>query len=164
MGRIKIGKTGKAVALKGEMRIYSASGNEERFETLNSVIIDDREYKIENIRYNKGCAIIKFEGVDDRNGAEAMNNRQVWIEEDDLEELEEGSFYVKDLIGMDVIDFETGEKTGVVTGVLQNTMQDVFEIRTCQGKDIMVPGVTEFIKDIDMEEGTVIIKFIEGLI
>ena len=111
MERIKIGKIVNAVALRGEVKIYNYS-DLERFEELDTVILANRkqskEYKIENVRYQKNMVIVKFKGVNDRNQAEALKDFEVFITEEDLRELPEDTFYIRDLIGCSVKDLETG--------------------------------------------------------
>ena len=94
MEKIKIGKIDSAVGLKGEVKIYSYAGSKERYESLARLIVatpgrgrGEKEYAIENVRYQKEMVIVKLAGVGDRNQAEALRESEVFITEDDLEEL-----------------------------------------------------------------------------
>ena len=108
--------------------------------------------------------ILKLEGIDDRNAAEKARGSELFITEADLPELPEGQFYVRDLIGMTVIDAENGNEIGEVRDVIQNTAQDIFDVKTREGKQVLIPKVPEFIIDIDAETRTIKVKLIEGLI
>lgn len=164
MEKIKIGKIVNAVGLKGEVKVYNYSDRRERYEELERVICGKKEYTIENVRYQNHMVILKLEGVNDRNASEAMKNTDVFITEEDLCELPDDTFYVRDLIGLDVKDFDADKVIGKVKDIIQNTAQDVYSIKLENGGETMVPSVKEFIKEINMEEGFVCIKFIEGMI
>lgn len=118
MEKIKIGRIVNAVALRGEVKVYNYSGTRERYEALERIIADDTEYEIEKVRYQDHMVILKLAGIDDRNAAEAMKNKDVFITEDDLEELPEDTFYIRELIGMTVEDEETGRIIGTLKDVL----------------------------------------------
>ena len=107
--------------------------------------------------------ILKLAGIDDRNGAEAMKNKDVFITEDDLEELPCDTFYIKDLIGMDVTDAESGKKLGRLKDVLQPSSQDVYVVEREEGGDILIPAVSEFIKEVSLENHVISVKLIEGM-
>ena len=164
MEKIKIGRIVNAVALRGEVKVDNYAGTKERYEKLDRIIAGDgKEYKIEKVRYQQEMVILKLAGIDDRNGAEAMKNKDVFITEDDLEELPCDTFYIKDLIGMDVTDAESGKKLGRLKDVLQPSSQDVYVVEREEGGDILIPAVSEFIKEVSLENHVISVKLIEGM-
>ncbi len=168
MEKIRIAKIVNAVGLKGEVKVYNYSDVRERFEELDEIIISGKkqEYtkKILNVRYQGNMVILSLEGIDDRNKAEAVKDFDVFITEDDLRELPEDTFYVRDLIGMKVIDGGIYGEIGVVRDVLQNTSQDVYVVRREDGSDVLIPAVKDFIKAVDMENGIIRTSLIPGFI
>ncbi len=163
MEKIKIGKIVNTVGLKGEVKVYNYSDSIEIYETIESIYVEDRPTVIENVRAQKNMVILKLEGADDRNAAEALRGRELYITEDDLPELPEGQYYVRDLIGMSVI--EKDEKLlGHVTDVLQNTAQDIFEVERENGNKLLIPKVDQFVLDIDTEKREITVKLIEGML
>lgn len=163
MGKIRIGKIVNAVGLKGEVKVYSYAQSPDRFEMLDEVYAGDNKMEIENVRYQKAMVILKLKGIDDRNAAEAAKQTDIFIDEEDLEELPEDTFYIKDVIGLDVVN-DKSEKLGTVKDILKNTAQDLYEIKLLNGQTAYVPGVPEFIVDINPKEGFVMIKPAEGLL
>lgn len=161
--RIKIGKVTGAQGLKGEVRVYSYAENNDRFEKLDKVWLEDEEHIIENVRFHKNLVILKLDGITDRNAAEKVRNREVFMGEDELEQLPEGEYYVKDLIGLEAVDTE-GNTIGKVTDILQNTPQDVYEIEKKDGKKALIPAVPDFLKKIDIEKGVIVFDPAEGLL
>lgn len=163
MEKIKIGRIVNAVALRGEVKVYNYSGTRERYEALERIIVDDTDYEIEKVRYQDHMVILKLAGIDDRNAAEAMKNRDVFITEDDLEELPEDTFYIRELIGMTVVDGDTGRTIGTLKDVLQPSSQDVYVVKREEGGDIMIPAVREFIREVSLDERIVRVSLIEGM-
>lgn len=171
MEKIKIGKIVSAVALKGEVKIYHYSDYKERFEELDRIILcsggrkaAEQEYKIENVRYQKDMVIVKLRGVDDRNGAEALKDFDVLITEEDLRELPEDTFYIRDLIGCRVVDNRDMKTLGTISDVLQTGAQDIYQVELAGGGQALIPVVGQFIESVDIDEKTVIVKVIPGLI
>ena len=166
MEKIKIGKIVNAVALKGEVKVYNYSDGAERYGEVGRIIAGGKEYPVESVRTQGNMVILKLRGVDDRNAAE--------VTEDDLGELPEDTFYIRDLIGLKVINAETGKEAGEIIDVIQGAAQDVYRIRLSDkecgpeesggkgSRETMVPAVSEFVKDVNLEEKRVYIKFIEG--
>ncbi|MEE0742082.1 MAG: ribosome maturation factor RimM [Emergencia sp.] len=164
MEKIKIGRIVNAVALRGEVKVYNYSDRRERYEELSRIIVEDQEYEIEKVRYQQHMVILKLAGVDDRNGAEAMKNKDVFVTEEDLKELPEDTFYIRDLIGLDILEADSGEKLGVLKDVLQPSSQDVYVVALTDGGEAMIPVVKEFIREVSVEEGFIKVKPIEGMI
>ena len=162
MEKIKIGRIVNAVALRGEVKIYNYSGYRERYEELDRIIIENEEYEIEKVRYQQEMVILKLSGIDNRNAAEAMKNKDVYITEEDLEELPDDTFYIRDLIGLEVID-DSG-RIGVIKDVLQPSSQDVYVIQTDKNQDLMIPAVKEFVKEVNLEEKYIKVSLIEGML
>ena len=168
MEKIKIGKIVNAVALRGEVKVYHYSDYKERFEEIDNILLEHKgkyeEYSIEGTRYQNEMVILKLKGVSDRNAAEALKERDVYITEADLRELPEDTFYVRDLIGCIALNAETGGKIGEITDVLQNSAQDIYKIKLPNGKEALIPVVSEFVKEVDIEKKIVKIKLIPGFI
>ena len=175
MEKIKIGKIVNAVALRGEVKVYHYSDCKERFAELERVIVErggkSRNYEIEAVRYQKDMVILKLKGVDDRNAADALKESDVLITEEDLKDRPEDTFYVRDLIGGTVYDIgaedgENGEEReiGVVEDVLQNTAQDIYQVRTPDGRNVLIPAVGDFVKKVDISAKSIRVALIPGML
>lgn len=163
MEKIKIGKIVNAVGLKGEVKVYNYSDSDEVYHRTPRIFAEDKLLDIENIRMQKNMVILKLSGIDDRNAAEAAKGRDLYITEDDLPDLPEGQFYVRDLIGMTVVTVD-GDNIGKVSDVIQNTAQDIFEVEKEDGNKVLIPNVDEFVLNIDAEERMIEVRLIDGLL
>ncbi len=163
LNRFKLGQIVNAVGLKGENRVYPYTDYKERFEELKQLYIEDEIYEIEKVRYMGQMVIIKFVGISDRNAAEALKGKYLYIDRENARKLDEDEYFVADLIGMKVQD-EAGNPVGTLSDVIQNTAQDVYEIELPDGKKFMIPAVGEFILDVDMDSRIMVVKLIEGMI
>ena len=108
--------------------------------------------------------IVKFKSIDDRNKAEALKEKDVYITEDDLAELPEDTFYIRDLIGCRVFDAENGRLIGVVSDLIQNSAQDIYQIELEKGGQALIPAVGQFIRSVDVSEKVIKVSLIPGLI
>ena len=161
MKKLFVGQIVNVVGLKGEVKVHSDSEN---LQKGTKVLLEEKEYLIENARYQKGMVILKLEGISDRNAAESLRGKKLYISEDELKELPDDTFYIKDLAGLTALNALDGKEFGKVKDVMTGASQDIFVIELLNGKEAMVPGVKEFLKEINPAEGYVKIKPIKGLI
>ena len=163
MEKIRLGKVTNAFGLKGELRVYPYTDYKEKFEEINYVLMDDFRYTIENVRYMKALVVLKLTGIDDRTSAEACKEKDLFLFLSDAPPLPEDTYYVKDLIGLAVVD-EEGKHVGRLSDVIINSAQDIYMVEPHEGgKPFPVPAVEEFIKEVNMEKGMLCIRLIEGL-
>lgn len=160
---IKIGKIVNVVGLKGELKVYHYSDYKERFEELSKVYMEDIGFDIRGVRYMKNMVILSLEGINSRTEAEKYKEKELYIQESDIRELAEDTYYIRDLIGMHVID-DKGRKIGSVSDVIQNSAQDLYEVEKESGNKFLIPAVEEFILEIDLKNRAMKVKLIEGLL
>lgn len=163
MEKILIGKITSAVGLKGEVKVYNYSDSTEIYENTPQIYVDDELMAVQSVRTQKNMVVLKLEGFSDRTAAEKARGRQLFVTEDDLPELPEGQFYVRDLIGMEVFSDE-GQRLGPVTDVIQNTAQDIFEIEMEDGRKVLIPKVDSYVLKIDGESRRITVHLQEGIL
>lgn len=163
MEKILIGKIVNAVGLKGEVKVYCYTDRKERFAELQSIWVEDDRREIETVRPHGNTVILKLRGIEDRNASEAQKNKGVYMEESDLTELPEDTYYVRDLIGMTILN-EDGTKLGILGDVLQNSAQDLYEIRLPEGRSVLLPVVKEFVRKVDLGENAITVSLPKGLL
>ncbi len=166
MKLVRIGKIVNTQGLKGDMRIYPSTDYRERFEELEYLYLEGKgkeKFIITKVRYKKNLVIIKFEGFDHINDVEKLKNLEVYTEKLEQEQLEEDRFYVEDLIGIKIYDEKKGY-IGVLKDIIQNPAHDIYLVKLESGKEVMIPCVSEFIKETDTKKGEMKVSLIDGLL
>lgn len=185
---LRVARIGRAQGLKGEVTVRLYTDDPEwRFEPGAALYSEDgeTEYIVENSRSTKDRWILKFEGCDDRNAAEALNGVELYGEPDDPDDmLEAGEWYLRDLIGLEArmaadngLGLPEGHVVGTVVDVIDGA-QDLLSIRLANPvqtgtdkdgnpvleKKALVPFVEALVPDIDLEAGYLTLDPPGGLI
>lgn len=162
--KVKTGTVLGTHGIKGEIRVYSTTDfADERYQPGNLVTLKlnnkEVEFEIESHRVHKKQDLLKFVGVDDINEVEQYKQAEVWCEQVDV--LEEGEYYVTDLIGCAIQD-EEGHGLGEVVDVLEMPTQDLLVVED-QGVSYKIPYVDAFIVDEDIDAKVIVVSLIEGI-
>jgi len=155
---IVIGEIVAPFGRKGEVKVIPQTDFPERFLELEALLIDGRELDVEGVRFHKGAALIKFEGVDDISAAEELRGKRILISESELTPLEADEYYIHDIISLEVLTTE-GQSLGRIKEVLRSPANDVYVTDRA-----MIPAVKEYIVSIDIPGGKMIVRPAEGLV
>ena len=167
--RLKVGKIVNTHSLKGEVKVISSTDFEEqRFEKGTELLITRgnqvvKEVTVESYRTHKNNLLVKFVGIDSIEEAEKIKNLQIKIDSDNIGELEENEFYFHEIIGCEVFD-ENGKSLGEISEILTPGANDVWVIKSQNGKEILIPYIEDVVKKIDVENKKIDIEVMEGLI
>ena len=162
MDIIKLGKITAPQGIKGEVRVYPYTDKPTRFSEIEAVLLNGRRCRIEKARYMKNMAILKLEGIDDRNAAEAVRNRELLLPREELWKQPEDTYFVDELVGCAVVS-EDGAPVGTLKTIHSRPAQDLYEIERADGSSFLLPAVKEFVKDVKTDEKIIVIHLIEGL-
>ena len=175
---LRVCRIGRAQGLKGEVTVQVFTDEPDyRFEPGSLLYTRDseQEFEVAHSRTFKNRWIIHFEGVDDRDAAEALNGTVLYGEADDPEDmLEEDAWYPKDLLGLEarfaednMLGAPAGQKVGKVVDVIEGA-QYLLNIRLAKPVDgatsTLVPFVDQLVPDIDLENGYLTLDPPGGLI
>lgn len=163
MDKIKLGKITAPQGVKGEFRVFPYTDEITRFSEIPYVLIDGLKHKISKARYQKNMVVLKVEGVEDRNAAEALRGKELLLNREDMWVQPENTYFIEDLIGMTIVSDEDGKEIGKLVKVIQNSSQDVYEINTGNGS-FLLPAVKEFVKSVDVDNKLMKVHLIEGFI
>ena len=163
---LELGQIVNVKGLKGEVKVNSFTDDNTKFERIPKVFLKRKEslkeYEIENVGYSKNQVIIKFKNVNTVEEAEILRNSYIVVDREIFGELPEGVYYIADLIGLDVYT-ESNEYLGKVDDIFSTGSNDVYVVKDELGKQKLLPGIDEVIKQIDLESGKIIVNLIEGL-
>lgn len=165
--RLEVGQIVNTFGIKGFVKIYPYVDDISRFDNLKKVHIKsknkDEELQIEEVKYQKNMVLVKFKGIETVENAEKLRNSFVEIDRADAIPLEEGQYFIADLLGLDVF-LDTGEKLGVLEDIYNAGSSDIYVVKNELGKQFLLPYIDEVIKKINLEEGKIIVHIIEGVI
>ena len=159
---LEAGKIVNTHGVRGEVKIQPWCDSADDFTEFHTVYIDGKPFKILRSRVQKTSVIAAIEGIDTLDGAIALKNKIVFIDRDDVE-LEDGSVFIKDLIGLNVINNTDGGRLGVLADVLTLPANDVYVVKKDDGSELLLPAVGEFILEKNIDGGFVRVRLIEGL-
>ncbi len=157
--------------LKGVVKVRPATNNPELLLEVANVRTKETQYyeaidlEIATLEFDKKLLYISFEGFEDRTSVEHFMEAELFTWEDQILELEEEEFWIKDLVGMKVFN-EKQEEIGEVIDIVYGG-NDLLEIRRPNdppGKTILIPFVKSIVPTVDMEARKIIIAEIEGLL
>lgn len=139
------------------------SDDPRRFDAGSELVHEDgRTLTVESTRDHRNRFLVKFAGVDDREGAEALRG-PLYVPGADARSLEPGEFWAHDLEGLDVVHAGTGDVVGKVAYVAEGPAQDLLVLDTPAGER-MIPLVAEIVVEVDVAGGRVRVDPPEGLL
>lgn len=156
---IEIGQIVSTHGIKGEVKLMPWT--DDLYDILDLNVLykkDGSVLKMENARVHKNTVIIKFSGISDMTAAEKMRGTVLFTEKTPLPE---GRYYIKDLIGLNAVT--TDGTLGTLTDVFNTGANDIYEIKTPQGKRLYLPVIEGVIGDVDLEAKTIFVTIPEGL-
>ena len=183
---LRIGVITKAHGLNGEVKVFSTTDYPERFKEVREVLLKTPkgqiETEIEGVKFAGGMAVVKFSAFDDVSQVNDLHGTEIYIDRKYGQHLEEGEYYIADLIGCSVYADEDlsvypklkikGNRLGTVKDVLQTGANDVYVVDTgvAQKKDsrynvdILLPVIPQCILKVDIEKEEIYVHLMEGLI
>ena len=135
----------------------------ERYKTVYIADQNDflKEYQVERFRALSGGAVIRLEGMEDRDAVEQYRDCLLLIRKDQLPDLDAGEYFISNLIGLQVSS-EKGELLGILTDVLELPAHDVYQIQK-EGRELLIPAISDVIAEINLEDRTMTVRLPEGL-
>lgn len=164
---LEIGQIVNTFGIKGMVKVKPFTDDIRRFDELKTVYVEKNnnqtEYEIEEVKYHKDMVLIKFKGIDKVEQAEMLRNSYLTVSRDSVEKLEEGRYYIVDLLGLEVY---TDEQTllGTLEDIFNTGSNDIYVVKDKQGKQILLPAIQDVIKQIDIENKKIIVHLLPGLI
>ena len=161
-----IGKIVKTSGLRGRLKVVSYVESHDTLRSLEEVYIrkgNDTKgpFTLKNILVRKNNFLVEMEGVEDIEKARAFVGCHMLISLNKLKKLPEDEYYWRDITGLKVIT-ENGHVLGSITSVFPTGSNDVY---VCSGgeREILLPGIAEVIRTIDIERGVMVVRLLDGL-
>ncbi len=165
---LEIGQIVNTYGIKGFVKVVPFTDDISRFEKLKKIYIDIKgtlkEFTVQEVKYSKNMVLIKFKEIPDINEAEKYRNYYLKINREDAIKLPKDTYFIADLIGLEVYIETTNELLGTVDDIFSTGSNDVYVIKDELGKQVLLPGIKDVIKKVDIENGKIYVNIIQGLL
>jgi 16S rRNA processing protein RimM len=164
---LRVGVISSTHGLKGEVKVFPTTDDASRFKTLKKVMMDTgsghMNLEIQSVKFFKNMVILKFKEFDSINEIEKYKGKDLLITRDQAVTLGPDENFIFDLIGLRVVT-EDGEEFGTLTDVIKTGANDVYEVKMKDGKEVLLPAIKQCVLGVDLEEGTVTVHIMDGLL
>lgn len=165
--RLQVGVIASTHGVRGEVKVFPTTDDVRRFKKLKEVILDtgkeNRILEIEQVKFFKQFAILKFKGIDTLDEVEKYRKKSLYVTRENAVRLNKDEYFIADLIGLKVLD-EAGEALGELEDVIETGANDVYQIKMNDGRQLLLPAICQCVLEVDVEAGFMKIHILEGLL
>ena len=167
MQELEIGQIVNTFGIKGIVKVVPFTDDITRFDNLKKVYIKTKkgkkEYNIEEVKYHKNMVLLKFKGIENPEDAALLKNAYLLVDRKDAVPLPKNSYYIVDLLGLEVYT-EEGVLLGILEDIYNTGSNDIYVVKDEKGKQILLPAISDVIKNIDIENKKITVHLLNGLI
>ena len=167
MQELEIGQIVNTFGIKGMVKVVPFTDDITRFDNLKKVYVktkrEQKAYQIEEVKYHKNMVLIKFQGIENPEDAALLKNAYLLVDRKDAIPLPENSYYIVDLLGLEVYTDEN-VLLGILDDIYNTGSNDIYVVKDEKGKQILLPAISEVIKNIDIENKKITVHLLNGLI
>ncbi len=164
---LRIGVVTTTHGIHGEVKVFPTTDDVKRFKKCDEVVLVGKNKKmvlhVESAKFFKNIVIVKFKEFDNINDVEGFRKYDLMVTRENALPLKEGEYYLCDVIGAKVENDEDGTVIGEVIDVIETGANNVFSIRTEEGKEVLFPVIPDCIKKVDTKQGVVVAHIMKGL-
>jgi 16S rRNA processing protein RimM len=167
---LNVGKIVNTHGIRGEVKVWPQTDFPDvRFKPGTTLMLFPPEsgmpvtVEVISSREQKKMYVLKLKGFDDINVVEKYKGWELKVSEADRVPLEEGEYYVRDIIGCEVVT-EEGETLGTITDTLSPGANDIWVVRMPKGKELLLPVIDDVVIDVDIAARKVKVHLMEGLL
>ncbi|NDO50010.1 ribosome maturation factor RimM [Lachnospiraceae bacterium MD335] len=164
---LQVGAITQTHGLRGEVKVFPTTDDVKRFKKLKEVILDTGKEKmaleIENVRFFKQFAILKFKGFDNINDIERYKGKSLYVTRENAVKLRKDEYFIADLMGVKIYD-EQDAYMGVLKDVIVTGANDVYEIALEDGRTLLLPAIKQCVLDVDIEQRRMKVHVLDGLL
>ena len=162
---IECGKIINTHGCKGGLKVEPWCNSPSDFTALKRLFISTKngfdKYTVTKASIFKQFVILELKEVTDMDSALSLKNAILYAAREDFK-LDDGEYFLSDIIGLKVLDHENGKVYGTVVDIINRGASDIYVVNTPNGER-MIPAVEEFIVSVDVENG-VLVRVIDGLL
>lgn len=165
--QVRIGKIVGCHGVRGDVKVRPTSEEADWVGSLDKLLLknpktgEEKTVTIQSARFQGPLVILRFEGLDNRNFVEPLVGSVLMAELADLPEPNPDEFWADDLIGLSVVDAETGRNRGVVKDLLSSGGSDFLEIKLDNSdQTVVIPFIDKFFPQVSLENKTISIDLL----
>ena len=164
---LQVGVISSTHGVRGEVKVFPTTDDIKRFKKLKKVFLDTGrehlELEVEGVKFFKQFAILKFKGIDNINDIEKYKGRSLLVDREHAVRLQKNEYFIADMIGMTVFT-DDGKEFGTLKDVMETGANDVYVIDCKEHGEVLVPAIKQCILNVDVENQTMEIHLLEGLV
>ena len=163
---LQVGAIANTHGIAGEVKVFPMTDDIKRFKKLKEVYLDTgKERKLLHVtscKFVKNQPVLKFKEFSNINEVEMYKRKGLFVTRDQAVPLEKDEYFIADLIGLQA-ESDEGEDLGELSDVLQTGANDVYVLSKEGTDDILLPAIKECVKEVDLENGKIIVHLLPGL-
>jgi len=163
---LEIGTIVGTHGLQGELRVNPSCDSPAFFRQFNVLYYDaqgQKSVRVVSMREHKNLALLCLEGIGSVEAATALKNKRLFFRRDDVK-LEEGQYFIADLLGCEVFDAADGALYGKLNDVSQPGANDVWHIKMADNREVLIPVIDDVVKQVDVKAKRIEIIMLDGLL
>ena len=164
---LQVGVLSSTHGVRGEMKVFPMTDDVKRFKKNKDYVLETPngkiDVKVESVKFFKQFVILKFEGFDSLDEIQVYKGCNLYVTRENAVKCAKDEYFIADLIGMDVCE-EGGDRIGELTDVIQTGANDVYVVKTPEGKEHLFPAIKDCVRSVDMEARKVNVYIMPGLL
>ncbi len=162
---LMVGVIANTHGVRGEVKVYPTTDDVNRFKKLKEIYMGDEKapLHIQSVKFQKNMVILGFKEYTSLNEVEGLRNKELFVDRAHAVKLQKDEYFISDLIGMKVVTDE-GAEFGELTDVMTTGANDVYVVKTTDGKEVLLPAIKECVLKVDMNERVMNVHIMEGLL
>ncbi|MBP5607410.1 MAG: 16S rRNA processing protein RimM [Lachnospiraceae bacterium] len=161
----RIGVITEPHGVRGEVKVYPTTDDPFHLKKVKEFYMQGTEgmelFHLQGMKLQNDRVILKFKEITDRDTAEKLRKKELFVERADAVPLDEDEYYISDLEGLSV--YENDEKIGMLAEVLRTGANDVYRIERTDGSELLLPAIKQCVLKVDVKEGRIDVSVMEGL-
>ena len=158
---LQVGVITTTHGVRGEVKVFPTTDDPARFKKLKNVVLDTGKEMIDlevaGVKFFKNMVIVKFKGIDNINDVEKYRKKSLYVTRENAVKLKKNEYFIADLIGLQA-ESDEGEDLGELSDA-----NDVYVLSKEGTDDILLPAIRECVKEVDLENGKIIVHLLPGL-
>lgn len=160
---VAVGRITRAHGIRGEVAVLPLSQVESRFEPGSKLVLEglDRTLTVTESKPHRHGLLLRFDEIPDRDQAEALHGRYLFVPASEVPRLPEGEFWPHQLLGCEIVT-EGGRSLGSIREIVRTPANDVWVAEGADG-EALVPALKDVVAKVDIDARRVVVREIAGL-